>query len=217
VELYPTAAAIGNALVQITPTPATWSLGQRLAIVRRGNANYRTGTYSRRRSRTEHQLQRWLVTVPRLVGQLRAVAENHRDRAELIAVADALELVTPAQLGAIEDRRPRAGSSPHRTRYFVPDAALAHVRAYVRLAKWASRFLAIALGGVGRALRGLLKLARPVAPRHARLPQEVPPPDPIARPEITTGAVVGTWEAVAERIRRRIEADVGDAPPPSTT
>jgi hypothetical protein len=155
--------------------------------------------------------------VPRLVGQLRGVAESHRDRTALLAAADALELVTPAKLGAIEDRRPRPGSSPHRTRYFVPDAALPHVRAYVRLAKWASRFLAVALGGVARALRGLLHLARPIAPRHARLPQEVPPPDPIARPETTTGAAVGTWEATAERIRRRIEADVGEAPPPSTT
>jgi hypothetical protein len=214
VELYPTAAAIGNALVQITPTPATWSLGQRLAIVRRGNANYRTGTYSRRRSRTEHQLQRWLVAVPRLVGQLRGVAEQHRDRAALVAAADALELVTPAQLGAIEDRRPRPGSSPHRTRYFVPDAALPHVRAYVRLAKWASRFLAVALGGFARVLRGVLQLARPVAPRHARLPQEVPPPHPAARPETTTGAAVGTSEELWRASAARIEARNGWTTPP---
>ncbi len=182
-----------------------------------GNANFRGGSYSRRRSRAEHALMRWLPQLPRLVGQLEAVASKHAEAATLDAVAAALTHVTPAQLGAIEDRRPRPGVSPHRTRYFVPDAALPHVRAFVRLAKWASRFLYLALGGIARALRGLLGLARQVAPRRAPLPQNVPPPYPVARSEPTTGVERGTWREIAERRTREAEAAERGAQPPTTT
>lgn len=206
-ELYPTAAAISNTLAQLPAPVETWSLAARMRRVLWWMAQPGPHRWANRRRRLEGKLDRWHRAAPRLIGQLRAIAENHRERAELVAVADVLELVTPERLGALRDTRPRKKAHPRRTSYYVPAAAEPHVRAWVKLARWASRVIATALGGLGRALRSLLQLARPVAPRHARLPQEAPPPHPATGEETTSGVVISTseeeWHASAGRIAAR--------------
>lgn len=206
-EAYPDVAVLSNALLQLPPRPETWSLAARMRRVLAWMKKPGPHRWANRRRRLEGKLDRWHRAAPRLVGQLRAIADNHRDAVVLRAVADALELVTPERLGAMRDTRPRKKSSPRRTAYYVPAAAESDVRAWVKLARWASRFIAVALGGLARHIRALFGIARPLAPRHARLPQEAPRPYPATGEETTTGAAVEAsddpWRATAARLAAR--------------
>lgn len=214
---YATAAQASNALFSIEPPPTTWSLPQRIARVRDGNPNFRRGRWSRWRSKTEHHLVSWSRQVPRLVGQLRALGEQRADGTPLVQLAAALERATPFQLGAILDTRPRKGNGPERTAYYVPAAAMDNVRAFIRACRWASRFVALALGGAAHWLRSLVDAGRRLAPRVVRVPQNVTSPDPAVTPERTTEVEPGSWEERAQRLRRLIEADEGRAITPPTT
>lgn len=216
-KAYATPAPEINALLSLVPPPGPWSLVQRLAIVRDGNPNFRRGRWSRWRARTEHQLVSWSRQAPRLVGMLRATVERHPERVELLALAEALETITPRALGAIEDTRPGRTPSKWRTRWYVPAAAMPAVRAWIAACRWTERYLHRVLGFARSWLRGLVERARAARVVVARLPKEVTSPDPAGRTERQTSVEPGSWEETAARMAWRFEADVGEPAPPTTT
>lgn len=216
-ELSTTVPINVNDLLALVPAPGSWSFAQRLRIVREGNPNFKRGRWSRWRSKTEHQLESWSRQMPRLVGMTEAIAPGREDGPELAALAAALQAMTPATLGAVLDTRPGRTPSQWRTRYYVPAAAMPAVRAWIAACRWLNRFLHRVLGLARHWLRGLLGAAKAGSRRVDSLPKTVTSPYPSGRKELQISVEPGSWERVAERITRRMEADVGEPARPTTT
>jgi hypothetical protein len=216
-ELSSTAPVNVNELLALVPAPGSWSFAQRLRIVREGNPNFKRGRWSRWRSKTEHQLESWSRQIPRLVGMTEAIAGARADGPQLVALASALGAMTPATLGALIDTRPGRTPSKWRTHYYVPAAAMPAVRAWIAACRWLNRHLHRVIGLARHWLRGLLGAAREGSRRVDSLPKKVTSPYPSGRKELQISAEPGSWVEAAARIARRIEADVGDVPPPTTT
>ena len=216
-ESYALPTATVNQLRLLVPPLHSWSLQDRLARVRQGNPNFRRGRWSRWRSKTEHQLASWLRQLPRIVGQLRAVGDPREDGAALLALAAALEQITPTQLGAIQDTRPRRGRSTYRTTWYVPANAMDNVRAFIGACRWASSFLARALGGVDSWLARVLAKAKPTPLRLVSVPKEVTSPYPSG----TSGSTTRSEGGFAIEEWKRVIAEIGarhvEAVPPTTT